>query len=168
MKKTLPAVLTSLSGEASERKDADAHGLHDFSFEFYSDFYEAYLQMLTDCIVERFPISNIVEAVGLFDLAHSESVGDLESGKVSLFELYSYLQNDPSLSFDLTTTESEWAVLFNELNTEYAAKQRASRKCSEVMIEVMNDERMFLTLSKIAKIGLILPVNTAACERGFS
>ena len=57
MKKTLPAVLTSLSGEASERKDADAHGLHDFSFEFYSDFYEAYLQMLTDCIVERFPIS---------------------------------------------------------------------------------------------------------------
>ena len=30
LKKTLPAVLNSLSREASERKDADAHGLHDF------------------------------------------------------------------------------------------------------------------------------------------
>ena len=68
----------------------------------------------------------------------------------------------------MTTAESEWAVLFNKLNTEYTVKQRASRKCSEVMMEVMNDERMFLTLSKIAKFGLILPVNTAACERGFS
>ena len=30
MKKTLPALLTSLSQEASEHKDTDAHGLHDF------------------------------------------------------------------------------------------------------------------------------------------
>ena len=68
----------------------------------------------------------------------------------------------------MATAESEWAVLFNKLNTEYAAKQRASRKCSEVMMEVMNDEHIFPTLSKIAKFGLILPVNTTACEHGFS
>ena len=55
---------------------------------------------------------------------------------MSLFELYSHLQNDPSLSFNLTTAESEWAVLFNELNTEYAAKQQASQKRSEAMMEV--------------------------------
>ena len=30
LKKTLPAVLTGLSWEASEQKDADAYGLHDF------------------------------------------------------------------------------------------------------------------------------------------
>ena len=60
------------------------------------------------------------------------------------------------------------AVLFNELNTEYAAKQRASQKCIEVMMEVMNDEHMFPTLSKIAKSGLILPMNTTGCEHGFS
>ena len=108
--------------------------------------------MLIDCIDERFPVSNIVEAVGSFDSAHSESVEGLESGKM-LFELYLHLQNDPSSSFNLTTAESEWAVLFNELNTQYAAKQRASQKCSEVMMEVMNDEHMFPTLSKIAKSG---------------
>ena len=96
------------------------------SFEFHSDMYEPYLQMLIDCIDERFPICNIVEAVGLFDPAHSESVEGLESGKMSLFELYLHLQNNPSLSFDLATAESEWAVLFHELNTEYAPKQRAS------------------------------------------
>ena len=243
LKKALPAVLTSLSQEASEHKNADAHGLHDFisrekfirtlyfmcdimpelnklsknfqgdnfeytrakfhientklflkrllhdckqasklesfkndldtvlkdyittergraasSFDFYSDLYEPYLQMLIDCIDERFPISNIVEVIELFDPVHFESMEGLESGKMSLFELCSQLQNDPSLSFDLTTAESEWAVLFNELNTEYAGKQRASQKCSEVMMEVMNDEHMFPTLSKITNFGLILPM----------
>ena len=63
------------------------------SFEFYSDLYEPYLQMLINCIDERFPISNIVGALGLFDPAHSESVEGLESGKMLLFELYSHLQN---------------------------------------------------------------------------
>ena len=82
--------------------------------------------MLIDWFNERFPISNIVEAVELFNPAHSESVEGLESGKMSLSELYSHLQNDPTLSFNLATAESEWAVLFNELNTELAAKQRAS------------------------------------------
>ena len=96
------------------------------SFEFYSDLYEQYLQMLIDCYNERFPICNIVEAIELFDPVHSESVEGLESGEMSLFELYLHLQNDPSLSFNLATAESEWAVLFNELNTELAAKQCAS------------------------------------------
>ena len=58
--------------------------------------------------------------------------------------------------------------LINELNTEFAAKQQASRKCSEVMMEVMNDEHKFPTLSKITKFGLILPTNTAAREHSFS
>ena len=80
------------------------------SFEFYSDLYEPYLQMLIDCINERFPTSIIVEAIGLFDPAHFESVEGLESGKMLLSELYSHLQNDPSLSFDMTTAEKEWAV----------------------------------------------------------
>ena len=53
--------------------------------------------MLIDYIDERFPVSNIVEAVGSFDSAHSESVEGLESGKMSLFELYLHLQNDPSI-----------------------------------------------------------------------
>ena len=96
------------------------------SFEFYSDLYEQSLKMLIDWFNERFPISNIVEVVELFNPAYSESVEGLESGKMSLSELYSHLQNDPSLSFNLATAESEWAVLFNELNTELAAKQRTS------------------------------------------
>ena len=58
--------------------------------------------------------------------------------------------------------------LINELNTECAAKQQASRKCSEAMMEVMNDEHKFSTLSKITKFGLILPTNTTAHECGFS
>ena len=132
---------------------ATEQGRATSSFEFYSDLYEPYLQILIDCIDERFPISNIVEAIGLFDPVHSESVEGLENGKMPLLELYLHLQNDPSLSLNLTTAESEWAVLFNELNTEYPAKQRASQKCSEVMMEVMNDEHMFPTLSKIAMFG---------------
>ena len=51
------------------------------SFEFYSDLYEPYLQMLIDCIDERFPISNIVEAIGLLDPVHSESVEGRERNR---------------------------------------------------------------------------------------
>ena len=36
------------------------------------------------------------------------------------------------------------------------------------MMEVMNNEHMFPTLSKMTNFGLILLVNRAACERSFS
>ena len=253
LKNTLPAVLTSLSREASEWKDADALGLHQFmskrkffqtlyfmcdimpelnklakmfqadnfdytrakfhientksyfarllqdphqaknlqnldhdmdtilkdfltedrgreaaNFDFDKDLYRPYLNALTESIDNRFPATEIMEAFSMFDPSNTDTSDAYDNGKNCLISILSKSENDPTLYFDHSQAEVEWSILCNELTIEYNEKAYQARKCQNVLLDVLNSSEMYPTLSKIAGFGLILPLNTAACERGFS
>ena len=104
----------------------------------------------------------------MFYPSNTDTSDAYDNGKNCLISILSKSEDDPTFYFDHSQAEVEWAILCNELTIEYNEKAYQAWKCKNVLLDVLYSTEMYPTLSKIAGFGLILPLNTAACERRFS
>ena len=140
-------------------------GRNSDNFDFYKDIAKPYLGSLKSNLEQRFPSMEIIEAFGIFDQQHSKEHDLYEKRMQKLHSLLSFIENDETIFLGITLAENEWLVISNEFIAHH--NDGKGNSCQFEMVRIFNKE-LYPMLVKLDKFGMILPVNTAACERHFN
>ena len=132
---------------------------------FKRNVYDKYLKTLADHIIHRFPDMDLLEAFSLFDA--STIPEELEShGSHGQSELQVLV--DHYGPHNVINGESKLKVFNSVVADNGQLKQLPPRELMTHIFNTTEIQAMFPNLSKLAAIGLLLPMSTLDCERGFS
>ena len=135
---------------------------------FKRNVYDKYLKTLADHITYRFPDMDLLEAFSLFDASTIPEELD-SNGSHSQSELRVLIDHyGPHSVTNGEEAKSELQVFNSVVAANSQLKQLPPRKLMTHILSTTEIQAMFPNLSKLAAIGLLLPMSTVDCERGFS
>lgn len=158
-----------LSSVIAELEEYGVNPPSDSQVENYKrNVYDKYLKTLADHITYRFPDMDLLEAFSLFDA--STIPEELEShGSHSQSELRVLIDRyGPHSVINGEESKSELKVFNSVVAANSQLKQLPPRELMTHILSTTEIQAMFPNLSKLAAIGLLLPMSTVDCERGFS
>ena len=135
---------------------------------YVENIYKKYLSTLVKHLEGRFPDVKIIEAFSIFDV---KSLCDDPVERQSISQEKLSVLTAQYGSHDVIGADSlkaEYPLFVNAIKADSRLSELSTR---EVMTSLVNNgalQAMFPNLAKIATIGLLLPMSTADCERGFS
>lgn len=134
---------------------------------FKEGVYNEFFKNIVDNLITRFPDFPLMEAFKVFSPAdYKQSQERLKDDMNLLIEHYSANGNPPPIDQDAARMEWQPLSLMMLSSTKYSKLTNR-----EVMIQLAvkpEFQDAFPNMSRLAAIGLSLPVSTAECERGFS
>ena len=157
------------SSVIAELEEYGVNLLSDSQVEnFKRNVYDKYRKTLADHIIYRFPDMDLLEAFSLFDA--STIPEELDShGSHSQSELRVLIDHyGPHSVTNGEETKSELQVFNSVVAANSQLKQLPPRKLMTHILNTTEIQAMFPNLSKLAAIGLLLPMSTVDCERGFT
>ena len=135
---------------------------------FKHNVYEKYLGTLSEHITARFPDIGLLEGFDIFnpgeipeDLSlqahHSEDTLDV------LITHYG-----PHNVVEPASTKQELKIFNSVVASNPEFKKMSTRQLMSHLLKISELKLMFPNLTKLAAIGLLLPISSVDCERGFS
>ncbi|XP_006824225.1 zinc finger protein 862-like [Saccoglossus kowalevskii] len=132
---------------------------------FITNVYHKYIDGLIVNLRERFPDVHLLQAFSIFDPSLLEKD---DSGRLDDTLQQQHLETLSTHYSDILSSEEmarEWEMMKNLMVDD----QHSSFTCTQMMNKVVKQYKdVFVNLYKLAVIGLIVPMSTADCERGFS
>ena len=130
--------------------------------------YDKYLHTLSEHIAHRFPDVELLEAFSLFDASTIPEELELH-GSHGQSELQVLIDHyGPHNVVHPEAAKSKLKVFNSIVAANRELKQLTSRELMTRMLNATELKTMFPNLYKLAAIGLLLPMSTVDCERGFS
>ena len=141
----------------------------DREVEFFKiNIYDKYLHTLSEHLARRFPDVHILEAFSIFDPSTVDEGLETHGhrGQSELEVLTSHY--GPHKIIDADGTKSELKVFNSVVAANRDLKQLSTRELMTKILKTKELMCMFPNITKLAAIGLLMPMSTADCERGFS
>ena len=145
-------------------KQLDIHFTPENKEAFEHQIAHKYVDTVVSNLEDRFPDTKLLSAFSVFDPQQVPQENKAEFGTYGN-EHIDTLSDNFQLTIDKETLEIEW-LSFKEM----LKNQVAELSTTEVMHSLIKPSVSIIypQLAKLANIGLIIPVSTATCERGFS
>ena len=130
--------------------------------------YDKYLQILSTHIARRFPDVELLEAFSVFDASAIPEELELHGshGQSALQVLTDHY--GPHNVVNPEAAKSELKIFNSVVAANRELKQLPPRELMTQILSTTELKTMFPNLCKLAAIGLLLPMSTVDCERGFS
>lgn len=127
---------------------------------------QPYLAALIKNLHDRFPAMQIISSFSIFDPTHLPCNEDDQSqyGVVELGVLLDHYSSGP-LALHPEAAYEEWKEFKVFLSQSHFSNMK---ELTKFLLCTPEREQMFPTISKLLVRGLVLPIATADCERGFS
>ena len=162
------AIFSTLS---SDMEVLVTHGFQELTTEklsrFKREIYDPYLTALSEHLDSRFPDVTLLDAFSIFD----PSVMELDDGTPSdLLEKQNILKDHycPHNIIESSAVECEYQCFARSVVLTPNLKNLSTQ---DLMLKLAHNPQlkdMFPNLAKLAAVGLVVPMSTADCERGFS
>lgn len=160
--KSLPDALRDLqkfniSNPSSEQRE-----------RYVVNIYKKYMSTLVQHLESRFPDVGLIEAFSIFDVKSlpEDPVQCQSAGTTHLDTLCAHYGPHGVIAAD--SLKPEYPLFVNSVKADDRLGKLSTREVMEALVENNTLQAMFPNLAKIAAIGLLLPMSTADCERGFS
>jgi hypothetical protein len=136
--------------------------------QFRKNVYEKYLHVLSDHITGRFPDITLLDGFRIFDPIDMPQ--DLLLHATHGFDSLQILTDHygPHSIVNPEASRVELKTFNSIVASNVGMKEMTSRGLMSHLLKVKELSIMFPNLTKLAAIGLLLPVSTVDCERGFS
>ena len=162
------AIFSTLS---SDMEVLVTHGFQELTTEklsrFKREIYDPYLTAPSEHLDSRFPDVTLLDAFSIFD----PSVMELDDGTPSdLLEKQNILKDHycPHNIIESSAVECEYQCFARSVVSTPNLKNLSTQ---DLMLKLAYNPQlkdMFPNLAKLAAVGLVVPMSTADCERGFS
>ena len=136
--------------------------------QFKQHVYDKYLETLSQHITNRFPDMSLLEGFSIFDASNIPLDLSLQPnhGSEHLATLLDHYGTHGVV--DSQATKLEFRTFNIVIASNPGLKQLTMRQLMSHVIKTPEFNVMFPNLMKLATIGLLLPMSTVDCERGFS
>ena len=136
--------------------------------EFKQHVYNKYLITLSHHITHRFPDMSLLEGFSIFDPSAIPLDLSLQPnhGSENLQVLIDYYGTHNII--DSQATKTELRIFDSVVASNFELKQLTILQLMRHVIKTPEYNVMFPNLFKLSAIGLLLPMSTVDCERGFS
>ena len=160
--KSLPSVLVELEQYGVQQPD-DTMIDH-----FKQRVYNTYLRTLSEHISARFPDMGLIEAFDIFNPCNIPHELSLQSqhGADMLEVLIS--QYGPHHVIETDLVKQELRIFNSVVAANHDLSSMTTPTLMSHLLKATEMSMMFPNLAKLAAIGLLLPMSTVDCERGFS
>ena len=133
--------------------------------QFMREVHDPYLSSIINHLQTRFPYIPLFESFSIFDpsLMKQKELSELTGMLKILNDHYS-----PHTVVEAESTEAEYKCFMSSV---LSTPNLNSLETQQLMCNLASNGQlrdMFPNLSKLAAIGIIIPMSTADCERGFS
>ena len=135
---------------------------------FKHDVYEKYLRTLSEHITAKFPDLSLFEGFEIFNPSNIPQ-------ELSLQPFHGFDMLDKLItqygSYDVIhrdSTRDELKIFNSVVAANSELKQMTTHQLMSHLIKISELGLMFTNLTKLAAIGLLLPMSSVDCERGFS
>ncbi|KAM5180722.1 zinc finger protein 862-like [Mantella aurantiaca] len=129
---------------------------------FKTSIYDKYLETVVKHLDARFPDMPIISS---FSKVFNAETPDPSASAEILCDYYSKNGSPPILNYE--SSRQEWTVASKMIKSQ-SYKDFSPRQILLKMATTSELKESFPNLAKLAHIGLVIPVSTAECERGFS
>ena len=136
--------------------------------QYTENVYKRYLRTLLEHLEYRFPDVKIIEAFSIFDVKSipTDPAKRQEYGKENLDVVNAHY--GPHNVVVPESLKAEYPLFVNAVRADERLCTLSTREIMLLLISNSALRAMFPNLAKVATIGLLLPMSTADCERGFS
>ena len=136
---------------------------------FESQVKKPYLELLEKNLRDRFPAIEVVSAFHIFDPKQlpEDEYKLYQYGLSDLDCLLKHFTSSP-LELDSTDVCGEWKEFKIFMSTSTEVKNGSIKDLAKFLLSTPERRLLFPALSKLLIRGLVLPIATADCERGFS
>ena len=136
--------------------------------QFKQHVYDKYLEILSQHITNRFPDMSLLEGFSIFDASNIPLDLSLQPnhGSEHLATLLDHYGTHGVV--DSQATKLEFRTFNSVIASNPRLKQLTMRQLMGHVIKTPECNVTFPNLMKLATIGLLLPMSTVDCERGFS
>ena len=135
--------------------------------QFKQHVYDKYLETPSQHITNRFPDMSLLEGFSIFDASNIPLDLSLQPNHGSE-HLATLLDHYGTHGVDSQATKLEFRTFNSVIASNPGLKQLTMRQLMSHVIKTPEFNVMFPNLMKLATIGLLLPMSTVDCERGFS
>ena len=159
----------SLSAVFFELEDYGVKSPTDSQMEtFKRDVYSKYLHTLLEHISQRFPDIKLLEGFSIFDASSIPRELGLQAchGQSDLVVLTDHFGPHGVILPD--QAKEELKVCNSVIAANPELKNLSPREIMTKIVRTAEHKAMFPNLSKLASVGLLMPMSTVDCERGFS
>ena len=135
---------------------------------FKRNVYDKYLYVLSRHITGRFPDVALIEGFGIFDpvdLPHDLTLHATHGADLLLVLTDHYGHHG---IIDTEASKVELRTFNSVVASNVELKRMSPHQLMSHLLKVAELNAMFPNLAKLAAIGLLLPLSTVDCERGFS
>ena len=159
----------SLPSVLAELQEYGVTAPSDREVEFFKiNIYDKHLHTLSEHFARCFPDVHILEAFSIFD-PNTVDEGPETHGHRGQSELEVLTSHyGPHKIIDVDGTKSELKVFNSVVVANRDLKQLSTRELMTKILKTKEFMCMFPSITKLAAIGLLMPMSTADCERGFS
>lgn len=138
--------------------------------EFQQHVYNRYLSILLDHISGRFPDAALIEAFSVFDPAEIPEDFSVHDAAIHGVDALTCLTDyyGPHNVVDPDAAKSELRTFACVVATNIELRELTTHQIMSLLQKKEELQCMFPNLSILAAIGLLLPMSTVDCKRGFS
>ena len=135
---------------------------------YVENIYKKYMSTLLQHLENRFPDVKIIEAFSIFDVMSlpDDPVQCQSAGTPHLDILCAHY--GPYSVIAAYSLKPEYPLFVNSVKADDRLGKLSTREVMMTLVKNSTLQVMFPNLARIAAIGLLLPMSTADCERGFS